>query len=173
MRAHAAGTLLALLLALLGCAASTPCTEVLRDPDQLLEAANAAIAERDLALAYRYVALIHILHPESAQSRDAFPLAARLFRKNYMRHRTELDSIWVTSEPRFMISWLAGFVRDGETFPKEPMDALFVGSNYGLFREYLAYAQNHPRLSQWVVTAADDNGIVQEIQAVPAARPGS
>ncbi len=172
MKAHVAGSLLALLVAVLGCAASTPCTEVVRNPAQLLEAANAAIAENDLELAYRYVALIHVLHPESTQNRDTFPLAARLFHKNYARHRYEVDSTWVRSEPRFMISWLAGFFEDDKEFPQESVDGLLLGANYGLFREFVAYAQSHPRLSQWVVTASDDNGIVQEIRAVPAARPG-
>lgn len=168
MKAHAAGFLPVLLVAVVGCATSAPCTEVLRDPDLLLEHANAAIGESDLELAYRYVALIHTLHPGSAQSRDAFPLAARLFHKNYMRHRSELDSIWVTSEPRFLVAWLAGFFQDGGEFPQEQMDALFVGLDYGVFRNFLAYAETHPRLSRWKIAATDDNGIVQEITGSPA-----
>jgi hypothetical protein len=179
-----ARALLVLFIAALGCAAlsgepkqreatSAACTEVLRDPALLLELANAAIAEQDLELAYRYVALIHTLHPESEQSREVFPLAARLFKKNYMRHRTELDSIWVTSEPRFIIAWLARFFRDGGEFPQQQVDALFLGLNYGLFRDFLAYAESHPRLSRWAVSAKDDNGIVYEITAVPADLRGS
>ena len=168
MRAVGAGLLSGLLLAALGCATSKPCTEMMRDPVELRAAADTAIAEQDLELAYRYVALIHTLHPQSAQSREAFPLAARLYHKNYSAHRSELDSVWVTSEPRFMIAWLATFFREGGEFPKAEVDALFLGQNYALFRDFLAYAANHPRLSQWTVSAVDDNGVIQEINAVSA-----
>jgi hypothetical protein len=150
-----------------GCAAnstaSAPCGEALGDPERLLELARAADAERNVELTYRYIALIHILHPGSGKSREVFPLAARAYRLSWAPHRTELDSIWVTSEPRFMIAWLAGFFQDGQPFPQEQMDALFVGMNYGLFREFLAYAQNHPRISQWEITAEKDNGIVEKV----------
>lgn len=171
---------LAILLAAFGCtalsgpredrAAAAACSEVLRDPALLLELAHAAIARKDLELAYRYVALIHTQHPRSEQSREAFPLAARLFHKNYMRHRSELDSIWVTSEPRFLVAWLAGFFEDGGDFPQQQMDAMFVGLDYGVFRHFLAYAEAHPRLSRWTIEANDENGIVQEIVAAPADR---
>ena len=146
-----------------GTAASAPCADALRDPDQLLALTNAAVAKQDWELAYRYVALIHILHPDSEKNREVFPLAARLYRKSWAPHRTEVDSIWVTSEPRFMIAWLAGFFQDGQEFPQEQVDALLLGMNYGLFRDFLAYAKNHPRMSQWAISAEKDNGIVERI----------
>jgi len=82
--------------------------------------------------------LIHILHPQSEQNRGAFPLAARSYRKSWAPHRTELDSIWTTSEPLFLFAWLAGFFSDRQEFPQEQMEALFLGMNYGLFRDFLA-----------------------------------
>ena len=169
-RSAARFTAVCLALGALGCAAisgapaaSAPCTEVLRDPDQLLELANAATAAGDVELAYRYVALIHILHPDSEKNREVFPLAARLYRRSWAPHRTELDSIWTTSEPRFMIAWLAGFFQDGKEFPQEQMDVLFLGMSYDLFRDFLAYAKDRPLVSQWVITAEKDNGIVEKI----------
>ena len=103
----------------LGCAAlsgapatSAPCAEALRDPAKLQALAEAAGAEQDWELAYRYLALIHILHPDSEKNRELFPAAATLYRRSWAPHRTELDSIWTTSEPLFMYAWLAGFFQD-------------------------------------------------------------
>jgi hypothetical protein len=149
--------------------ASSACADALGDVDQLKQLADAAITEENWELAYRYVALMHILHPESERDRDSFALAARLYRLSWAPHRTELDSIWVTSEPRFLIAWLAGFFQPEQPFPQEQMNALFLGMNYGLLREFLAYGQTHPRISRWVITAEKDNGIVEKITGVPAA----
>jgi hypothetical protein len=144
-------------------ATSAPCSDVPRDPDQLSALAEAASAEQNWELAYRYLALIHILHPESEKNRELFPAAATLYRRSWAPHRAELDSIWTTSEPLFMYAWLAGFFSDGGEFPQEQMNALFFGTSYSLFRNFMEYAKARPRVSQWVITAHEENGIVDQI----------
>src|SRR5689334_19692113 len=71
-------------------AASAPCTEVLGNPDQLQALAEAASRDQKWELAYRYLALIHILHPDSEKNRELFPAAATLYRRSWAPHRTEL-----------------------------------------------------------------------------------
>jgi hypothetical protein len=163
---------------LLGCAAlsgppaaSAPCADVLRHPEQLQALAEAASAEQNWELAYRYVALIHILHPRSEQDRELFPAAATLYRRSWAPHRTELDSIWTTSEPLFMYAWLAGFFSDGSEFPQQQMDALFVGTSYSLFRNFTRYTKDRPQLSKWEISAEDQNGIVTKVTGSPATPP--
>jgi hypothetical protein len=175
MIARAAARLLAVSIAAttLGCAAfsgatatSAPCTEALRDPAELQHLADAAIAEQNWELAYRYFALIHILHPGSEKDRELFPIAAHLYRKSWAPHRTELDSIWTTSEPLFLFGWLAEFYADGQEFPQEQMDALFLGMTAGLFRDFLGYAKDRPLISQWVISVEKNNGIVEKVTGV-------
>jgi hypothetical protein len=43
------------------------------------------------------------------------------------------------------------------------MDALFFGTSYSLFRNFMQYAKDRPHISQWVITAHDENGIVDQI----------
>ena len=164
----------------LGCAAlsgapatSAPCGDALRDPDQLQALAEAASAEQNWELAYRYLALIHILHPDSDQNRELFPAAATLFRRSWAPHRAELDSIWTTSEPPFMYAWLAGFFRDGGDFPQAQMDGLFVGTSYSLFRNFVSYAKDRPQISKWVISAEDENGITTKVTGSAIAPPGT
>jgi hypothetical protein len=172
MKARSAMRVIAVLLTAgaLGCAAfsgtpatSAPCADALRDPDQLQALAEAASADQNWELAYRYLALIHILHPESEKNRELFPAAATLYRRSWAPHRAELDSIWTTSEPLFMYAWLAGFFSDRGEFPQEQMNALFFGTSYSLFRNFMQYAKDRPHISQWVITAHDENGIVDQI----------
>jgi hypothetical protein len=182
MLARAAAQFLAVSIvgAALGCATlsgrdstSAPCAEALGDPAQLQRLTDAALADKNWELAYRYVALIHILHPDSVQNRELFPIAAHLYRKNWAPHRTELDSIWTTSEPLFLFGWLAGFYQDGQEFPQEQMDALFLYMNAGLFRDFLGYAKDRPLISQWVISIEKNNGIVEKITGVRSNPPAS
>jgi hypothetical protein len=142
-------------------------------PETLAERADAALRKRDLELGYRYLALIHILHPESDENHEQFPLAARVFRRNHLRHRSELGSVWVTSEPRFMFGWLGQFCREQEDFPRREMELFFIGMHYGMFRDYLAYAKTSADLSRWTVSAEEDNGIIESLTAVRSEGPSS
>jgi hypothetical protein len=150
--------------ALAGCAtlSSSP-AGALGDAEQLKAMGEAETAKENWELAYRYISLIHILHPDSPQNREVFPLAAHLYRKSWAPHRTELDSVWTTSEPLFLFAWLAGFFQDANEFPQPQMDALFLGNNYQLFRDFLAYAANRPYIAQWKITAEKNNGIVESV----------
>lgn len=173
MKTRCAALATAMFLAVggaLGCAAlsgapaaSAPCTDVMRNPEQLQALAEASSGEQNWELAYRYVALIHILHPGSEQDREMFPAAATLFRRSWSPHRAELDSIWTTSEPIFLYAWLAGFFQDGRDFPQKQMDALFVGTSYSLLRNFLRYAQDRPQLSRWSISAEDENGVTVKV----------
>jgi hypothetical protein len=180
MKTRGAALIAALFVATggLGCAAlsgssatSAPCADALRDPDELQALAEAAGRDQNWELAYRYLALIHILHPGSEQDRASFPAAATLFRRSWAPHRAELDSIWTTSEPLFVYAWLAGFFRDGGEFPQEQMDVLFVGTSYSLFRNFARYAQDRPQISRWRISAEDENGIVTKVTGSPPQPP--
>ena len=182
MKARLAARIAVLFIAAgaLGCAAlsgapatSAPCADALRDPDQLQALAEAASAEQNWELAYRYLALIHILHPDSEKNRELFPAAATLYRRSWAPHRTELDSIWTTSEPLFVYAWLAGFFSDGREFPQAQMDVLFVGTSYSLFRNFVRYANDRPKISRWAISAEDENGIVTKVTGSPATPPGA
>jgi hypothetical protein len=158
----------------LGCAAlsgapatSAPCADALRDPAKLQALSEAAATDQNWELAYRYLALIHILHPDSEENRELFPAAATLYRRSWAPHRTQLDSIWTTSEPLFLYAWLAGFFQDGRDFPQVQMDAAFVGTSYSLFRNFIRYAKDRPQLSRWSISAKDENGIVVSVTGSP------
>jgi hypothetical protein len=172
MKTRSAALIIGLFVAAngLGCAVlsgtpatSTPCAEALRHPDKLQALAEAESRDQNWELAYRYLALIHILHPGTEQDRELFPAAATLFRRSWAPHRAELDSIWTTSEPLFVYAWLAGFFRDGGEFPQPQMDVLFVGTSYSLFRNFVRYAQDRPLISRWKISAEDENGIVTRV----------
>jgi len=158
---------------LFGSPESRPVAEAMGDPAGLKELAQTLIAKENFELAYRYVALIHILHPDSEQNREVFPLAAHLYRKSWAPHRTELDSVWTTSEPLFMFAWLADFYRDGNDFPQEQMEALFLGMNGGLLRDFLAYAKARPYIAQWTISAEKNNGIVESVTGTRIGSPQS
>jgi hypothetical protein len=135
-----------------------------------LEQARLAIERKDLDGAYRELAEIRERHPDSPESREAFPLAASIFQRGYFRDRfSRPDSPWLTSEPGFMLDWLASLC-EASAFPQAEAEALFVGMPYGFFREYLALAETRPELSRWAVRAADDNGIIEAIEVGGGAR---
>jgi hypothetical protein len=158
---------LALLAGLSGCTA----WQGLVDPARrLLDRAREALDRKDLDAAYHDLAEIRRRYPESAESREAFPLAAAIFQRSYFRDRyARPDSPWLSSEPGFMLDWFASLL-DGPTFPQAEAEALFVGMPYGFFRDYLALAGTRPELSRWAIVAADDNGIIEQITAEPGAR---
>jgi hypothetical protein len=167
-----------LVMSALGCATASrgpaspsdsdlSCKELLGQPASLLAQGRAALEQKQPELAYRYLALLQTLHPGSPESQEAFPLAASLFKGAYRLHRySDPDSVWLTSEPVFMFQWLARFF-EGE-FPQEQMEALFTGMNYGLVRDFSAFAASRPKLAQWELQVEKDNGIVESIRGVRA-----
>jgi hypothetical protein len=144
--------------------------QVLASPALLREQADAALAKDSPELAYRYLALIEELHPESPQSRELFPAAAKLFKRNYFRNRVgKPDSVWTTAEPAFMFHWLSEFFRDAKEFPQEQVDLLFLGMPVTLHDEFLVYAKARPRyFSRWKTRVTDDNGRIESVIASPA-----
>ncbi len=190
-KAFARRALAALSLGALGCAApfgEKSCPEaqaaarargaeasckVLGRPSLLVESARDSLAQGDLETAYHQLALLHTLHPDSAENREQFRLAARLFLEAHFRHRTEPGSIWVGSEPQLMFRWLEQFFQEAEEFPQPQVEALFIGNHGGMFRDFLAYARGRPALSGWVILAADDNGIIYSIEGRRAESSGA
>jgi hypothetical protein len=150
---------LLLSLALAGCALlGSP-----NPPSRLLDQARASVAQRDLDAAYDRLAELRTHYPDSAETREAFPLAASIFQRGYLRTRhVDPASRWVTTEPACLLGWLLSYC-DAPEFPQAEAEALFVGMPYGYFGEFLAAAEAHAALSQWAVRAEDDNGIVEAI----------
>jgi hypothetical protein len=158
---------LVLLAGLSGCAAWQALVD---PPGRRLEQAREALARNDLDAAYHDLAEIRKRYPDSAESREAFPLAAAIFQRSYYRDRfASPASPWLTTEPGFMLDWFASLL-DGPTFPQAEAEALFVGMPYGFFRDYLALAGARPELSRWRIVAVDDNGIIEAVTAEPGAR---
>jgi len=165
------------VLLALGCASQSGGTgscpkssqEVLGSPALLREQADAALASDDSELAYRYLALIETLHPESAESRELLPAAAKLFKRAYLRNRiAKPDSVWTRSEPAFMFHWLSGFFRDPEKFPQAQVDDLFLGMPVTLYDEFRDYAKSRPKyFGRWEMRVTDDNGRIQSVIATP------
>jgi hypothetical protein len=156
---------LALISWLVGCAALGP-----NRPGRLLGEARSAVERQDLDAAWHDLVEIRKRHPDSAESREAFLLAAAIFQNRYYRDRHRQPATpWLTREPRFMLDWFASFLT-GPEFPQAEADALFVGMPYGYFREYLALAETRPELSRWEMRARDDNGVIHEITVGGRAR---
>jgi hypothetical protein len=127
-----------------GCAALRG---LVNPPGQLLEQAHSAVEQKDLEAAYRDLASIRKGYPDSAESREAFLLAAAIFQNGYFRDRHQQpDSHWVASEPGFLLDWFASFLA-GPEFPQAEAEALFVGMPYGYFREFSHLRRC--RLSRW------------------------
>ncbi|HEY8155260.1 MAG TPA: hypothetical protein VII72_14125 [Myxococcota bacterium] len=172
-----ARSLPALLVTALGCAAldpqpascPKPIEEILGRPDLLREQADAALAEDAPELAYRYLALIDTLHPDSAESREFYPAAAKLFKRAYFANRiSKPDSVWATSEPAFMFQWLSQYFRDADAFPQAQVDLLFIGMPVSLSDEFAVYARARPKyFSRWEMRVTDDNGRIESITASP------
>jgi hypothetical protein len=130
----------------------------------LVDASEAAYARGDLETAYARAKQVRLEHPESRHRDQAFALACGSWKLLYERNRhVRPESPWVVSEPAFLFDWLASYF--GETSPEEPANVLFVGVNYGVFRDFEAFARGRPALSGWRLVARDDNGIIREVTA--------
>lgn len=141
--------------------------EAVSDPKVLRKLADEARDAGNPDLAYRYLALIQVTHPDSPESAEAFPEAARLFKHLYNREMmlSHFDSIWVTSEPYFVFRWLEQFSAQG--FPQEQMNLLFLRSRSSLFQQFLGYAGQRAAFRRWIIRAQDDNGIIESVIATP------
>jgi hypothetical protein len=162
----------ALLTAALGCTtlAAQPSScppsieQAFAKPTLLREQADAALEDGDLALAYRYLALIETLHPGSPESHELFPAAAKLFKRIYLRERiARPDSIWMTSEPIFMFHWLVAFFSDDGEFPKQQVATLFIGMPLTFFDDFMVFAKPRPQLARWQIRAKEDDGRIESI----------
>jgi len=171
----------ALLVTALGCATfsaqPSACAkgieEFLAHPSLLREQADAALEKDDLELAYRYLALIETLHPDSAESRELFPVAAKLFKRAYFRNRiAHPNSVWLTSEPVFMFQWLATFFEDEGDFPKQQVATLFIGMPLTFYDDFASFAKTRPSLSRWQMRAKEDDGRIEAITGQLAEGPG-
>lgn len=158
--------ILALLVAVAGCAAvPTSPSPAARD---LLDQANAAVVLDDLEGAYGHLKQIRVRHPGSPESEKAFPLAAYTYRRLWFQHRfTQPDSVWLTSEKRFMFAWLASYFGDGD-FPYQAANQLLVGFPLNFFRDFVEYGRSDPQLARWSLRAEADNGIIELVAAAPA-----
>ena len=157
--ARRAVALLALVL-MLGACANVPGLGL--GASRLREKADAAIEAPDYEAAYDHLAELHRRYPESAEDKEAFRVAAALFRKLYRENRFRApESRWVATEPELLFGWLA--TRSGDAFPSEDATALFLNMHYGLFQRFLAFAETDPRLARWEIVAREDNGLVKEV----------
>ncbi len=168
------------LLAALGCVSfsgdrnSCPKSieEVLGDPKLLREEADGALADRDPELAFRYLALLETLHPDSPDSQELFTAAVKLYKQGYRRNRIGApDSAWMNYEHTLMYLWLSRFFTSPDAFPQEQVNLLFLGMPLNFFDEFAAYAQARPRLFQfWKFEATADDGKVETVTGVPSGR---
>lgn len=149
----------ALLLAATACAGfpdSGP------SPKELRARADEAIAAGELEVAYDRLAEIYRRDPESSESAEAFPLAAGLLQKLYMRNRYRApESRWLATEPEFVFGWFATLF--DEEFPHDEAQFLFVSLPYSFFVRFEAYAATEPRLSDWTIQATEDNGRIKSV----------
>lgn len=138
------------------------------EPGQLRDAAQVQLDAGDLEGAYRTLARIRIEHPDSPEAREVFPAAARIFKREWWRHRyREADSPWLTSEPAFLFDWLASFYA-GDAFPQREAEFLLLGMPVGFLRDYQTFAAARPELARWRITGEDDNGVLESIAAARA-----
>jgi hypothetical protein len=146
--------------------------ELLSSPRWLYEAALQQDATVEgVERAYRYLALIRQLHPESPEAREAFVPAARFHRFLYRAHRVrDLHSSWIVTEPIFMIHWVSSFFEPG-VFPEEELDVLMWKMPMSFYRQLEGYAKTHPEMRKWRLEVEEDNGVVEKIVGVPADAP--
>lgn len=175
-----------LVLAALGCATAsgTPragsdgagldcAAEVLASPALLREGYTRALDEQELELAYRYLALIHILHPTSAEDLEVFTHAAKLFKQLHTQKRVRDPlSIWTMSEPIFMIEWLLTIFEREEGFPEQEIVYLFRGMPLSYYQQFETYAKQAGVFSKWDIQVKDDNGRVASITGTRIEPPG-
>jgi hypothetical protein len=161
-----------LLLAALGCATSSgaPASrppsfeEVLESPALLREEYEKAYREKRWDLAYRHLTLIHILHPDSAEDRELFTTAASLFKGRYLGYRAKRPgSVWVLSEPAFMIQWILQILEKSEQFPEEEFVYLFRSMPLDFFDQFMRVAKQQGVDKQWDIQVSEDDGKIASI----------
>lgn len=136
---------------------------------RLLRDARESVERRDLDSAWRSLVRVHREHPSSPYDAEAFTLAADVFRAHYDRDRVLApDSPWATREARFMIEWLVSLLSRPEQ-PRAQARALFLGTSYGYFREYLSYLDTRDTPILWTVRVEEDNGIIQAVEVEASA----
>lgn len=167
-----------LLLVALGCASAAsapPGTQpgsdaVLASPTLLRERYQAAFERRDVSLAYAYLSLVHMLHPESPEDRVLFPMAAKLFKENfYLNRGKHPGSVWALSEPVFMIQWILEIEEHSETFPQEEFVYLFRAMPLDFYELFESYAKPRGVFRRWDIQVTNDNGRIESIRATPVA----
>jgi len=147
-----------------GCAAFGPDAAARRHLDD----ARATAERRELDSAYRSLVRLHREYPASAVDAEAFGLAADLFRAHYDRDRVlSPSSPWATTEALFMIEWLGTYLSAPEP-PRAQAAALFLGTSYGYYREYLRYLETRERPVRWSIRVEEDNGIIGAVDVQAA-----
>jgi hypothetical protein len=143
--------------------------EVMAEPRLLREFGEAALLANDFELAYGYLSLIHLLHPQSDEDRAAFPWAAAAFRGAYEKHRfRNRDSVWVTSEPIFVFTWLETFFAEG--YPAKQVDSALRGAPHDLTVRFVEFAKSRRALAGWSFETEADNGRTTSISGSRATR---
>jgi hypothetical protein len=146
--------------------------EILGDPRLLREKADQELREDDWPLAYRYLELLLVLHPDSPDTRELYPAAAKLFKRGYFRHRIGApESSWLHFDHVLMFYWLSRFFESPDVFPQEQVDLLLLGMPYDFFQEFAGYAAARPRLfERWTFSATEDNGRIDAVTGSPRAK---
>lgn len=146
-------------------------SSVLSDPKLLLQQADYALkVEKSLTRAYRYLAILHAMHPSSAEDKAAFFIAASIFQKLYFQNRySSPNSAWTTVEPVFMFQWVSSFFSvETSSFPKSEVEMLVVGVPVEMLRLYEKFSASNPSMARWKLHFTDDNGVVESITPIPA-----
>ena len=139
---------------------------------RLLRDARESVERRDLDAAWRSLVRVHREHPSSEHDAEAFALAAHVFRAHYDRDRILApDSPWATTEAHYMLEWLGSFLSKPEP-PRAQARALFLGTSYGYFREYLNYLETRETPALWTIRVEKDNGIIQAVEVEASAEAG-
>ena len=182
MRRTASLGVLPVLLLALGCAtlSRTPSScppgfeDVLASPALLRERYEQEFREEHWDRAYRYLTLIHILHSDSAEDRELFTTAAGLFKGRFLAYRPKHPgSIWVLSEPAFMIQWILHILEPREEFPEEEFVYLFRSMPMDFFDQFMATATRRRVDKKWDIQATEDNGRITGISGTRIDQPGA
>ena len=129
----------------------------------LLDQAKDALSQQDYETAFQRFQELETGYPKSAESREAYPLAAGCFKVLYYRARAaQPDSVYVTTAPDFMFAWLETYFSDG-TFPTDAVNTLFGGLPYNVFRDFQGFAKTQPSISVWDIRAEEDNGVIRTV----------
>jgi hypothetical protein len=136
----------------------------LRDPKALFDHGKAALDARELDLAYRYFALVHQLHPASAEDVAAFPWACGIFKRFYEENRyAHPDSVWSSSEAVFLFDWLETFFAKQKQLPAAELRILSHGAPYPFGAQFLEHAKTRKAFAGWRFAIEDDNGRIVTI----------